>query len=112
MIPAVVTVKHRSLKEFGPMSHHKGEEFMLVLRGEIELHSEHYNVVRLSEGESVYIDGTMPHAMISVGKSSAEVLSVCTHEIPRAQSLPSEAAPVVMQAPAPAKAAKRRRASR
>ena len=83
MIPAVVTVKHRTIEEFGPMSKHKGEELILVLRGEVEFHSEHYNPVRLSEGESVYIDSTMPHAIISVGEDLAEILSVCTHEIPR-----------------------------
>ncbi|HEV2362915.1 MAG TPA: cupin domain-containing protein [Caulobacteraceae bacterium] len=83
MIPAIVTVKHRSLEEFGPMSRHKGEEFILVLSGEIELHTEYYNPVVLTEGESVYIDSTMPHAMISVGKRLAQVLSVCTHQIER-----------------------------
>ena len=92
MIPAVVTVKHRTLEEFGPMSKHKGEELMLVLSGEIEFHSEHYNPVRLAAGESVYIDSTMPHAMISVGENLAQVLSVCTHQIEQesAQSIEVE----------------------
>jgi mannose-6-phosphate isomerase-like protein (cupin superfamily) len=83
MIPAIVTVKHRTLEEFGPMSEHRGEELILVLSGEIELHTEHYNPVRLSTGDSVYIDSTMPHAMLSVGKEIARILSVCTHEIPK-----------------------------
>ena len=81
MIPAIVTVKHRSLAAFGPMSTHTGEEFILVLSGEIELHTEHYNPVKLAEGESIYIDSTMPHAMITIGKKLAQILSVCTHEI-------------------------------
>jgi transcriptional regulator with XRE-family HTH domain len=87
MIPAVVTVNHRTLEEFGPMSKHRGEEFILVMSGEIEFHSEHYNPVRLKEGDSIYIDSTMPHAMISVSKDLAQILSVCTHEIPKGAEL-------------------------
>jgi transcriptional regulator with XRE-family HTH domain len=95
MIPAIVTVKHRSLEEFGPMSEHTGEEFILVLSGEIELHTEHYNPVKLSEGETVYIDSTMPHAMISVGEGLSQVLSICTHEIQTtAEEARAEAGPV------------------
>jgi transcriptional regulator with XRE-family HTH domain len=93
MIPAVVTVKHRTLEEFGPMSKHKGEEFILVLEGEIELHSEHYNPVTLAKGESVYIDSTMPHAMISTGKHLAQILSICTHEIQKEDGAQIEAKP-------------------
>jgi transcriptional regulator with XRE-family HTH domain len=99
MIPAVVTVKHRTLEEFGPMSKHKGEEFILVISGEIEFHSEHYNPVRLKEGDSIYIDSTMSHAMISVSMDLANVLSVCTHGIPKdAESRPAMPAVTVRAA--------------
>jgi transcriptional regulator with XRE-family HTH domain len=83
MIPAMVTVKHRTLEEFGPMLTHRGEELIVVLSGEVELHTEHYNPVRLGEGESAYIDSTMPHAILSVGRGVAQILDVCTHEIPK-----------------------------
>lgn len=109
MIPAIVTVKHRTLEEFGTMSKHTGEEFILVLSGEIELHSEHYNPVHLGPGESIYIDSTMPHAMISTGKELAQILSVCTHEIQKDKEAREPAAPVAMQTPRPQGKAQRGR---
>jgi transcriptional regulator with XRE-family HTH domain len=109
MIPAVVTVKHRTLEEFGPMSKHKGEEFILVISGEIEFHSEHYNPVRLKEGDSIYIDSTMSHAMISVSRDLANVLSVCTHEIPEgAESRAAMPAVTVRATPAQSKPRRKR----
>lgn len=110
MIPAVVTVKHRTLEEFGPMSKHKGEEFILVINGEIEFHSEHYNPVRLKEGDSIYIDSTMSHAMISVSRDLANVLSVCTHEIPEGAESRS-AMPEATARVAPAQSKPRRKRS-
>ena len=110
MIPAVVTVKHRTLEEFGPMSKHKGEEFILVINGEIEFHSEHYNPVRLKQGDSIYIDSTMSHAMISVSRDLANVLSVCTHEIPEGAESRS-AMPAITARAAPAQSKPRRKRS-
>lgn len=81
MIPTMATVKARSLEEYGEFAVHAGEEFVLVLEGEAEFHTEHYEPVRLSAGDSVYIDSTMPHAMISVGEKLARILFVCTHGI-------------------------------
>jgi transcriptional regulator with XRE-family HTH domain len=107
MIPAVVTVKHRSLEEFGPMSRHTGEEFILVLSGTIELHTEHYNPVTLTQGESVYIDSTMPHAMISTSKDLAKILSVCTHAIPNQSAKQSDTPPVALRTAQPKKRAAR-----
>lgn len=82
MIPTIATIKSRSLAEYGEFAVHKGEEFVLVLEGEAELHTEHYQPVHLKKGDATYIDSTMPHAMISVGKSLARILFVCTHGIP------------------------------
>jgi transcriptional regulator with XRE-family HTH domain len=81
MIPTVATVKARSMAEYGELSTHRGEEFVIVLEGDVELHTEHYEPLKLSKGDSIYIDSTMPHAMISVGKDLARILFVCTHAI-------------------------------
>ncbi len=81
MIPAYATVKARSLAEFGDLYAHSGEEFVTVMEGEIELHTEHYEPVVLSEGDSAYIDSTMGHAMITTSQKLARILSVCTHAI-------------------------------
>lgn len=110
MIPAVVTVKHRTLEEFGPMSQHRGEEFILVLKGEIEFHTEFYSPVRLKQGDSLYIDSTMPHALLTVAKGSSEILSVCTHGIPAAQVQFVERVPEAVETQTPARA-KRPRAN-
>lgn len=92
MIPTVATVKPRTLEEYGEFAVHKGEEFVMVLEGEAELHTEYYEPVKLSEGDTIYIDSTMPHAMISTGDKLAKILFICTHEIP-IEELDSENAP-------------------
>lgn len=102
MIPALAVVKPRSLAEYGAFARHRGEEFIIVLDGEVELHTEHYEPVRLRKGDSAYLDSTMPHAMISVSKELARILFVCTHAIAE-ESLPAidakaPARPVVRRA--------------
>lgn len=78
MVPIVGTVKARTLEEFGPLVRHPGEEFVMVLKGEIEMHAEHYAPRRLRAGESVYIDSTMGHAYLQVGEEEAQILCVCS----------------------------------
>lgn len=82
MVPIRAFARARSLEEFGPLTRHTGEEFLIVLRGEIELHTDQYAPIRLKTGESVYIDSTMGHAYLSVGDENAEVLCVCSGEEP------------------------------
>jgi len=93
MIPTVATVKARTLAEYGELACHKGEEFVIVLDGEVELHTEHYEPMRLSKGDAIYIDSTMPHAMLSVGKNLARILFVCTHTIGDETHASTEGAP-------------------
>ena len=78
MVPIIAEVKARCLDEFGPLVRHPGEEFVLVLQGEVEMHTEHYAPRRIGTGESFYIDSTMGHAYLSVGKGDARVLCVCS----------------------------------
>jgi transcriptional regulator with XRE-family HTH domain len=80
MIPLVMQVKSRAVPPVDEWSNHKGEEFIYVTRGAVELHTEFYAPVRLEAGESAYIDSTMRHAFVSVGKGDAEVLSICMTE--------------------------------
>lgn len=82
MVPILAHARARTLEEFGPLTSHAGEEFLIVLRGEIELHTDQYAPVRLKAGESVYIDSTMGHAYLSVGEGDAEMLCVCSGEEP------------------------------
>lgn len=80
MVPIRAFARARSLEEFGPLTRHAGEEFLIVLRGEIQLHTDQYAPIRLKAGESAYIDSTMGHAYLSVGEEDAEVLCVCSGE--------------------------------
>lgn len=82
MVPIRAFARARSLDQFGPLTRHAGEEFLIVLKGEIELHTDQYAPVRLKQGESVYIDSTMGHAYLSVGEGDAEMLCVCSGEEP------------------------------
>jgi transcriptional regulator with XRE-family HTH domain len=68
-------VKATSLAAFGPLNRHPGEEWVYVIDGAIEFHSEFYEPVKLEAGESVYFDATMGHALVSAGPKPARVVS-------------------------------------
>ncbi|HBJ28965.1 cupin domain-containing protein, partial [Cobetia sp.] len=57
---------------------HDGEEFLMVLAGSILLYSEFYEPLPLGEGDSIYFDSDMGHALVSTSEEDAIVLSVCT----------------------------------
>ncbi len=76
MLPYISRIKARDISEFGEWIRHRGEEFMYVLSGELELHTEHYRPLRLSAGDSVYYDASMGHCCVSIGEEDAEVLWV------------------------------------
>jgi transcriptional regulator with XRE-family HTH domain len=82
MVPEVGRVKTRRIEDFGPLVRHSGEEFIYVLEGAIEVHTDHYAPVRLEKGGSIYLDSTMGHAYISVGEGDAMVLAVCSSPEP------------------------------
>ncbi|NQW08425.1 MAG: helix-turn-helix transcriptional regulator [Alphaproteobacteria bacterium] len=58
------------------MISHGGEEFVYVLTGAIEVHTEHYQPVRLDEGDSVYLDSTMAHTYVAVDGESSDILTI------------------------------------
>ncbi|HXP66884.1 MAG TPA: XRE family transcriptional regulator, partial [Steroidobacteraceae bacterium] len=76
--PIIGEIKARSLQEAGEFHRHAGEEFLFVIAGELELHSESYMPLNLRAGESVYFDSGMAHAYVSVGKERCKILSICT----------------------------------
>jgi transcriptional regulator with XRE-family HTH domain len=79
MIPIVTKIRARTVEEFGELVRHSGEEFIYVLQGAVEVHTEFYDPVVLHEGESIYIDSNMGHAYIAAeGCSEATVLGVCS----------------------------------
>lgn len=78
MIPLITTLKAQSITEFGPLIRHDGEEFVHVLCGTIEIHTDVYEPLRLGVGDSCYFDSSMSHGLIACGPEVARVLWVCT----------------------------------
>lgn len=78
MMPFVSRIKKHRVKGEEGWSHHEGEEFVYVLAGQVQLHTEFYQPVTLNQGEGFYIDSRMRHRVISVSEHDAEVLWVST----------------------------------
>ncbi|WP_350335959.1 helix-turn-helix domain-containing protein [Coralliovum pocilloporae] len=76
MVPFKSHIHARDFSEFEDWIRHDGEEFLLVLEGEIEFYSEFYEPVILGVGDSVYYDSGMGHACISTSKEDALILWV------------------------------------
>lgn len=114
MVPTVTRVRAHSIEEFGELVHHPGEEYIYVIEGPVEIHTEFYEPAVLQTGESIYIDSTMGHAyVLPKGREQALVLGVCSSaEEDLAEALMNmhvDAPAAVKPRPAPAKrsAAKR-----
>ena len=80
MVPIIGRIRAHSIEEFGELVSHRGEEFIYVLEGCIEVHSQFYTPLTLQVGQGVYIDSTMGHAYIAKDCESALVLAVCSSE--------------------------------
>ncbi|OJY87506.1 MAG: XRE family transcriptional regulator [Lysobacterales bacterium 63-13] len=79
MTPVMTRVRARSLAEFGDLVRHSGEEYIHILEGAAEVHTEFYEPVVLNVGESVYIDSNMGHAYtVAAGHDEALLLGICT----------------------------------
>jgi len=78
MVPIIMRLKANSIETFGELITHGGEEFVYVLQGSIEVHTEHYQPKKLRRGDSMYLDSRMGHGFIQSGKRSAEILTVAT----------------------------------
>lgn len=77
MVPLIMTIHTGEVLPVESWASHEGEEYIYVLSGSIEFHTEFYEPTRLDEGDSVYIDSTMRHAFTSVGGADARILSIC-----------------------------------
>lgn len=76
MTPLIERVKADKPSNIDGMIAHSGEEFFYVLNGSIEVHTEHYNPVRLDEGDSAYLDSSMAHTLVAVDGEDADILMV------------------------------------
>lgn len=80
MVPILTRIRAQDIHQFGEQVRHRGEEFIYVLEGAIEVHLQFYTPVVLQKGEGVYIDSTMGHAYVAKDCESALVLAVCSDE--------------------------------
>jgi transcriptional regulator with XRE-family HTH domain len=78
MIPILTRILAKSLAEFGPLVRHSGEEWMYVISGAIEVHTEFYEAVRLEAGQSIYLDSSMGHGyLVASGHDEAWIIGGC-----------------------------------
>jgi transcriptional regulator with XRE-family HTH domain len=76
MIPLEMWVTARSADAFEHWSEHDGEEFVYVISGEIEIHTDQYAPFRIGAGESAYFDSAMKHIYICTSVENAHILSI------------------------------------
>lgn len=76
MIPFKTRVRARSFDDFEDWVRHEGEEFLLVLEGEVALYTEFYEPIPLAVGDSMYYDANMGHCLVSLSQEDALVLWV------------------------------------
>ena len=81
MTPIVVELRARTMdefkEEFGGLIRHPGEEYVYVLDGELEFHSELYAPLRLAAGDSMYFDSEMGHAYLNASEPPCRVVVSC-----------------------------------
>ena len=80
-VPMLAEVKARSIQQFDGLLSHPGEEFIYVLQGQVELHTEHYAPSLLNVGDCSYFDSTMGHALINPADTTAQVLWICSRVV-------------------------------
>ena len=79
MIPVLARIRAKSVEEFGDLVHHSGEEYIYVLEGSVDVHTEFYDPITLNAGGSIYIDSNMGHAYVAAkGCDEALLLAVCS----------------------------------
>lgn len=77
-VPIYGELRATSIDEFGEMIRHAGEEFVYVLEGTIEFHTELYAPVKLGPGDSIYFDSGMAHAYLAASPGPCRILSICS----------------------------------
>lgn len=74
MMPYKTRVRARRFEEYDDWIRHDGEEFLLVLEGEIQFFTEFYEPVTLCKGDSAYYDASMGHMLTSSSEEDALIV--------------------------------------
>jgi len=72
--PFMVTVEPREAGVL-TLNSHEGQEFVYMTSGVMEFHFDDI-VYELNEGDSVYFDSSVPHAMAAAGAAAVKFISV------------------------------------
>ncbi|GAB1576107.1 helix-turn-helix domain-containing protein [Bordetella petrii] len=85
MTPMLGIIDSRSVDEFDDYIRHPGQEFVVVLSGKVRIQFENGESVVLQRFESAYFDSSMGHVYLTLSKTPAQVLAVCTDldEVPQ-----------------------------
>lgn len=89
-VPMITEILTHSIEEFGELVRHSGDEFVYVLEGKLEVHTELYAPIVLDEGESAYLDSTMGHAYIAHGVGPCRLLAICSGAEPELRQVSQE----------------------
>jgi uncharacterized cupin superfamily protein len=76
MMPFKSRIHARAFDEYQDWVRHDGEEFLLILDGEVLFYSEFYEPLAMREGDSVYYDANMGHMLVSTSTEDAQILWV------------------------------------
>ncbi len=76
MMPFKSRIHARDFDDYSDWVRHDGEEFLLILEGEVLLYTEFYEPVPLKAGDSVYYDANMGHMLVSTSEEDAHILWV------------------------------------
>lgn len=90
MFPIVATLRAHSVASAKELIRHPGEEFVFVLEGQVQVHSEFYSPLVLEAGEGIYFDSTMGHALVSAGNTDARILWMATNALHAGDAPPAK----------------------
>ncbi|MDN3680603.1 XRE family transcriptional regulator [Vibrio tapetis subsp. quintayensis] len=76
MMPFKSRIHARNFDDYSDWVRHDGEEFLLILEGDVLLYTEFYEPVPLKSGDSVYYDANMGHMLVSTSEEDAHILWV------------------------------------
>jgi len=74
--PAILDITVATLAEHGPLSELPGEAWLLVLEGQVIVHTAHYAPQTLSAGDSLYFDGRGGVGLLRGGPGPARAVLV------------------------------------
>ena len=78
-LPLVATIKARSRDEWSDLPAHEGEELVYVLSGSVVIYTDHYEPLKLEQGDSVYFDSRSGHAIVSTSPEDAKIVWISSH---------------------------------